>query len=44
MELITTGATIIVAAMGLKLVHYGVTTLSTIIRRGEDSYEQDFNK
>ena len=43
MEFITTGASIIVAAMGLKLVLYGVTSLETIIKRGDYHYGEDDN-
>lgn len=43
MEIISTGASIIITAMGLKLVLYGVTSLGSIIRKGV-SYEQDFDK
>ena len=43
MEFITTGASIIVAAMGLKLVLYGVTSLETIIKRGDYYYGEDDN-
>ena len=41
MEFITTGASILVAALGLKLVLYGVTSLGTIIKRGDYHYGQD---
>ena len=44
MEFITTGATILVAAMGLKLFLYGVNSLGTIIKRGDYQNGKDDNK
>ena len=44
MEFITTGATILVAAVGLKLVLYGVTSLGNIIKRGDFQNGKDDNR
>ncbi|WP_256374976.1 hypothetical protein [Butyrivibrio sp. AC2005] len=41
MEILTTGVEILVGAMGLELLFYGVKSLENIIKRGENKDGED---
>ncbi len=44
MEIITTISDVLVGAMGIKLVIYGVTSLGRIMKRGENYNGENINK